>query len=300
MNTKKAIIPAITLLTVGCMPSVIGVREARDVNYIIDKGTETQSFKGKSDFTVVLLPDDHASFGCQANTYLTLEKYVLSGEVKFVAREGRVGPTEHDNKAFKTMRYFDSELQVNYYKDFLELSLEERKQTAHFWIESHQFPSQYRHNLLADKPSRNWNEVLPMMATVLDEAVYQNRVQTIGVESQEALDNADKELGKAADAMYNAKTLHPEDKKLQEQAKKDFLAVRDTQIKYRNEAMIVNIQHYASTIKERHLVPFHIGALHVPDLKGRFKAEDISYRVIEHKGCVEEIVPVPEDIYGAN
>src|SRR3989344_3095605 len=117
---KKYISTLLTtgILTTGCasLPPMKGNPWDRDVNYIIEEGKETDHFEGKSNFTVVVIPDDHASYGCQANTYLTLEKFVLAGEVKFVAREGRVGPTDHDNEYFQTMKYFDRNLHIGYYK----------------------------------------------------------------------------------------------------------------------------------------------------------------------------------------
>src|SRR3989338_11207748 len=113
---KKSISMLLTtgVLATGCasLPPMKGNPQDRDVDYAIEEGKETDHFQGKSDFTVVLFPEDHALYGCQANIYLALEKFVLAGEVKFVAREGRVGPTEHDNQAFRTMRYFDRNLQI--------------------------------------------------------------------------------------------------------------------------------------------------------------------------------------------
>ena len=67
------------LLATGCasLPPMRGNPWDRDVNYVIEEGKETDSFEGKSDFTVVVIPDKHSSYGCQANAYLTLEKCLL-------------------------------------------------------------------------------------------------------------------------------------------------------------------------------------------------------------------------------
>jgi len=120
------------LLATGCasLPAMKGNPWDRDVNYVIEEGKETEPFEGKSDFTVAIIPDKHSSYGCQASTYLTLEKLVLSGDVKFVAREGKVGPTEHESDAFQTKKYFDRNLQIQYYKDLIDLPLEQRQQQA--------------------------------------------------------------------------------------------------------------------------------------------------------------------------
>jgi len=228
------------LLATGCasLPPMRGNPWDRDVNYVIEEGKETDSFEGKSDFTVVVIPDKHSSYGCQANAYLTLEKLVLSGEVKFVAREGREGPTEHDNENFQNMRYFDRNLQIRRYKDLLDLPFEERQKQARSWVQNHDFPSQYWHNHFSDRSSRNWEEVQPMMASVLVEAVFQNEspfyLQTIGVENQKAVDDAKTALYNASGPLYEAQHLNPPDKKKAEEAEKAFRAVENEHIRIRD------------------------------------------------------------------
>ena len=317
------------LLSAGCasLPQIIGNPQDRDVNYVIEEGKETDHFKGKSDFTVVLFPEDHSLYGCQANIYLALEKAVLAGEVRFVAREGRVGPTEHTNKYFQNMKYFDRNLHVGYYKDLLELPFEERQQQARKWVLNHDFPSWYLRDI-NDNPARDWELARPMISTVLNESVYQ-WIHTIGVESQEALDRADEELAKADGAIGKAKNILSEAYVVEEDDKKyfdtcmddlsakltekekitkkeelftdcrdkliktrknAFLVVRDEQIKYRNAGMVPNIQNYARKLSfvEGTKVLFPIGAMHIQDLTQRFKEERISYQVIKHKTCEEE------------
>lgn len=276
------------LLTAGCagLPPLVGSPQDRDMDYLLEEGKETAS-EGKSDYTVILFPDDKGSYGCQANTYLALEKLILLGDVKFIAREGRVGFTEHDNEAFGTMRYFDHELKPHHYRTFLKLSLAQRQQTANSWVQNHQFPSQYRHDGWADKPSRNWREVLPMMSTVLSEAVYQDKVITLGAEDQKALDKADEELAKA-EAVYRKADREAKDDQARKEAENAFLAVRDEQIGYRNKAMVENIQSYAGGFKEGHLIPFHVGVLHITDLAERFKEKGVSYKIVEFGACKGE------------
>ncbi len=317
----KGIVAALLALAVnGCatsLPPMKGNPWDRDVDYAIEEGKETDHFQGKSDFTVVLFPEDHALYGCQANIYLALEKFVLAGEVKFVAREGRVGPTEHDNQAFRTMRYFDRNLQIGYYQDLIELPFEQRQKQARAWVHNHDFPSRYLPNI-NDGPVRDWNQIKPMFASVLDESVYP-WIYTIGVESQKAFDRADEELDKAKDAIYSARILQPDSNFSEEQLKffnefknqlikvreDAFLVVRDQQIKYRNADMVPNIQDYAARLNfvEGHLVLFPLGELHIPDITQRFRDEMISYRVIEHGACTEpprNTSTVQEEIYSTN
>ncbi len=330
-NTICGLVTAALLSGCSSLPPVKGKPGDRDVNYAIEKGKETDHFEGKSDFTVVIIPDDHESYGCQANTYLTLEKFVLAGEVKFVAREGRVGPTEYDNKYFQTMRYFDHDLEVQYYNDLIKLPFEQRQQQAQRWVQRNEYPSWYFQNLNGD-PARDWGIIRPMISTVLIESVYQ-WIHTIGVEGQKTLDQADEELAKADIAISKAKDIlspafvaEKEDKqyfadckgradpKLTEEEifttcrdklikirENSFLAVRDEQIKYRNAEMVANIQKYAHQLNyvEGKMVLFPIGALHVPDLTQRFKAEAVSYKVLEFKACVgaEKVPASSEDIY---
>jgi len=328
---KKSISMLLTtgVLATGCasLPPMKGNPQDRDVNYVIEEGKETDHFEGKSDFTVVLFPEDHSLYGCQANIYLALEKAVLAGEVRFVAREGRVGPTEHTNNYFQKMRYFDRNLHVGYYKDLLELPFEERQQQARSWVQNHDFPSRYLPDI-NDNPLRNWSKTRPMISTVLNESVYQ-WIHTIGVESQETFDRAKEELTKAGDSIGKAKNILSEAYVVEEDDKKyfatciddlsakltenekitkkeeiftdcrdklikirknAFLVVRDEQIKYRNAGMVPNIQNYARKLSfvEGTKVLFPIGAMHVQDLTQRFKEERISYQVIEHKACEEE------------
>ena|SRR3989338_3329628 len=291
------------LLATGCasLPAMKGNPWDRDVNYVIEEGKETEPFEGKSDFTVAIIPDKHSSYGCQASTYLTLEKLVLSGDVKFVAREGKVGPTEHESDAFQTKKYFDRNLQIQYYKDLIDLPLEQRQQQARSRVLNHNFPSQYWHNFFFDKPSRNWEEVMPMMASVLLESVYLNQVRTIGVENQKALDDAKTALYNASGPLYEAQHLNPPDKKKAEEAEKTFRAVENEHIRIRDGHMVINIQEYAGKIKEGHLIPLHVGNLHTQDLMQRFRDKMISYKVIEHAACMEAptctLTIQKEDIY---
>ena len=120
--------------------------------------------------TIVLIPEDHVSFECQASVYLTLDRLASEGDLLFVAREGRTNETAHTNRDFSRMRYMTGgdDFEVERYRDFIMLSGPERRALAFGWAVGGRdvWPAQYRLG-----PSRG--NTLPMIASVLLEATLQ-------------------------------------------------------------------------------------------------------------------------------
>lgn len=260
-DKMKRVVPVIALTmtaATGCFTffsTSHGRREDRDVNYTLEAASVSHEFHGTTDYEVVVIPENHNSYGCQANIYLTLES--MLDNIRFVAREGRVGPTEHTLDTFQKFRYYDQELNVHYYRDLITLSIEDRKKAAHQWIFSNQFPSQF-------STMDDWRYLQPMIASVLLEAVYQDTVRTIGVEDKDALEKAN--------AVASKSPLTAEDKKII--------------VEGRNKYIVENIHSHATSIASGNRVPLPIGLWHVPDLMELLKTKGISYRVVEHKPCV--------------
>lgn len=264
-----AIIFLFALMLSGCgLFYQKGKRLDRDVLSPIVSGHVVKHEIKNSNYTIILIPDRHDSYACHASIYLTLESLPLD-EIKFIARQERVGPTEHTNEDFKTHRYYDHKLRVRYYRDIIKLSFKERIDLVHRWIEQYEFPSVY-------VPVRDWNFANPMFAPVLFEVIYQDKVKTIGVEGQKELD-----LAKALTGPFS---------------KADLTTERSLKILFedRNIKMLENIDKYSKEAGGKY-VPFIVGWGHVygideknedKSLLHMIKDRGISYWLIEHGPCI--------------
>ncbi len=221
-------------------------------------------FKGRSDYSVVLIPNIHNSFECQANSYLLLES--LRDDTFFVAQEGFEGWSTYFNYKgpyFPKGKGGEEGKQKGMIEDFIGMPLEERIAAMHNWIRDNDLPE--------------GTSMMPLRPDYMFEAVYQDEVRTFGVDSlNESLE---------ADAVN-------EEFKRGRISKEKFIEVM---LKKREGIFVENILSIADKLERNgnHLIPFSVGAYHLPGLRRLLEQKEVSYKAFELEGC-DPLMPIDD------
>lgn len=219
------------------------------INTVSPRKIETHH-QGESDYIVALIPNIHNSAASQITSYLILES--LKNRIRFSAREGITNRSMHHFYE-GPMYQAGTRRVVGMIEDFIKRPIEERREQVYHWMKN-SFPE-------GKTPG------IPVKASYLFEAIYQEEVETYGVEDPAALLAAREAVRK-----YFSK-------KITRQQMKEIV------LEPRNEAFVDNIEKHAKKLrwKKGDVVPFVVGKYHIPGLKRLLKNEKISYITVRRK-----------------
>jgi len=232
-------------------------------------GRLTDSYQGKSDYIVVLIPNVHNSFECQAEVYKTQERLLL--RTRFIAREwvgfnsdrmigvyhwGFVGPFY-----FRTKPGSNTRTVLGHVEKFVKFPKEKRVAMVNRWIKNNQFP---------EGSTIDW----PIKAPYLIEAVYQDEVKCVGVGDKETNMRAAIAVSRYQQGMISFETFANE---VLEPRNKSFV---------KNIQNVIERENSFERIISNYLVPFSVGLYHIPGLKKLLREDNVSYVVIQNSACV--------------